>query len=263
MAAAVIVTERLSKLHHDPEVYDRNSIDWVHVERLAQAIRAGDELPPIIVDKQSRVIVDGVHRYYAALRVHGEDGEIAVEYRRFRSRGEMIAYAARVNSRHGLRLLPSDYTRIVHMLRCHGYSDSSIADVLGVTQDDVTRYALRAVQVETPTAMEPAVPVRVIPGTSLAPVHGSTKHLAGSQCSPEQAAVIDRTVGPDFGLVARQLREAIAAGLIPPDREDVVIGLAQLAEAIVRYLTSRKRELSKETRDTLTAILGRIARITR
>ena len=54
------------------------SLDMFMVSRYRQAMRIGAQFPALIVDKQTREIISGNHRYTAALEEYGEDHLIDV-----------------------------------------------------------------------------------------------------------------------------------------------------------------------------------------
>src|SRR5208283_55156 len=55
----------LSELILDPEIYPRAEVSSMNVSSIKNALRAGITLPPIIIDKKSRRIIDGAHRVTA------------------------------------------------------------------------------------------------------------------------------------------------------------------------------------------------------
>lgn len=49
----------------DYGLYPRHSIDSQHVSYMVESIRAGVALPPVVIDKKSKRVVDGFHRVTA------------------------------------------------------------------------------------------------------------------------------------------------------------------------------------------------------
>src|SRR5690606_31231358 len=84
-----------------------------NVKALADALAARAELPPVVVDKKSRRVVDGVHRVKAHLKYHGDDATISIIEKTYKSDGELFLDAMRYNASHGARLDPHDKTHCV------------------------------------------------------------------------------------------------------------------------------------------------------
>jgi hypothetical protein len=91
----------LSSLMEDMDLYPRHSIDSTYVASLLEALKAGDQLPPIIIDKKSLRIVDGWHRARAYKRLHGASGSIDVITVQYKSEADIIFDAVKRNAGHG------------------------------------------------------------------------------------------------------------------------------------------------------------------
>jgi len=104
-------------------------VDTGHVQKLA---RIAGPLPPIVVHRPTRCVVDGVHRVYAA-RLRGDD---RIDVRYFDGTAEdVFLEAVRLNISRGLPLTQAD--RAAAVLRILGthpqWSDRLIASAAGVT----------------------------------------------------------------------------------------------------------------------------------
>jgi len=108
---AKLATVKLAELVLDWNLYPRHEVDGFQVARLTEAIEAGEDLPPMIVDEKSLRIVDGFHRYHAFLRAKAD--EVAVEMQRFRSEADVFMHAVALNARHGVPLTPQDQARVL------------------------------------------------------------------------------------------------------------------------------------------------------
>src|SRR6516165_7859213 len=60
-------TIALADLVFDATIYPRANVDEMHVRHMEEAMEGGITLPPIIVERKTKRIVDGTHRYHAAL----------------------------------------------------------------------------------------------------------------------------------------------------------------------------------------------------
>ena len=67
---------KASELLLDYDLYPRERIEPFNVNQMIEALTAGRELPPIIVDRKSLRVIDGFHRVKAYQRLHGPDAEI-------------------------------------------------------------------------------------------------------------------------------------------------------------------------------------------
>lgn len=101
-----IVKIQMSLLVCDFNIYPRGTkggVDKVLVGTYAQGMRSGAKFPPIDVDRKTKRIVDGWHRYEAHKRVVG-DTPIRCRLFDFKSEEEMFLHAFRVNFHHGKNL---------------------------------------------------------------------------------------------------------------------------------------------------------------
>lgn len=107
--------------------------DASHVRFLAQSEQP---LPPIVVHRSSRRVVDGMHRLRAAM-LRGES-EVPVVYCDGAA-DDLFVLAVRLNSTHGLPLSPADRTASAQrIMRSHPhYSDRAIASISGLSAKGV------------------------------------------------------------------------------------------------------------------------------
>lgn len=220
-----VVTMPLAELVEDMDVYPRHACDPLHVRSLADALEAGAKLPPIVADAKSKRVIDGWHRCRAHKLIYGPECSVSVELRTYGSEAELIEDAVRMNAAHGRRLDRMDQARAVVMLERAGVSVSRIPIVLNMPEARVETLRLRlATSRSTVTA--------TVPGTRTIVLKRPVKHLAGHQLTAEQAKAHDSAPGTTYGLLARQLRDAVAFELL--DREDAKLmeGLKSLYEAL-------------------------------
>lgn len=186
-----VTTELASSLVEDLGLFPRNVIDDVHVRALAEAIRAGDVLPPIVVDRRTRIVVDGIHRRRAAIRAHGAGATVVVQWREYPDRESMLVDAARLNARHGKRLTPNEIVRVVTLADEMNISRTVIADALGLRVETLESLVRRIVAYDTghrPTPVKPAL-----------------RHLAGEQLTTEQVMANKQLGGYQARYLVRQL----------------------------------------------------------
>ena len=153
----------LPELVWDWTIYPRHDVDGSVIANLERAMRAGVTIPPILVEKTSKRIVDGWHRAHAWRRVYGDTAEIPVVLASYPNERALLEAAIAPNATHGRPLDSQDRTRSVLMLRKLGASDAEIAVVLSTEPQQVMRLALKVVRVrdgaDGPVDVIPAKPV--------------------------------------------------------------------------------------------------------
>lgn len=100
--------ERISNIVFDASVYPRLSVDSDHVFNICESIKAGCQLPSIVVCEKTLRIVDGVHRLEALKRIIGSGGFITVIAKKYDDDSEMFCDAMRYNAKHGRNLSGDD-----------------------------------------------------------------------------------------------------------------------------------------------------------
>src|SRR5262249_16250102 len=123
----------------DKRVYPRAEVSKQRVGRLADAIRAGARLPPIIADSATRRVVDGNHRCHAYLLVNGPDATAEVEWRRYDSDAALFADAAAINAVQGEPLSGIDIAHCLAVAKQLGVSDEQMPRVLSLTTEKLTK----------------------------------------------------------------------------------------------------------------------------
>lgn len=110
-----LITCALSDINLGGGTQPRTSINEAIVSEYADAIRRGDELPPMVCfwDGAQRWLGDGFHRYHG--HVQAGSVEVQVEQRNG-TRRDAILYAVGANAKHGLRLSADDKRKAVRML---------------------------------------------------------------------------------------------------------------------------------------------------
>ena len=98
----------VSKLILDFNLYPRVQVDSQHAGYMVESLRAGLELPPVVVDEKSLRVIDGFHRVTAVKRFDKEKGTISAVFKKYSSEGEMFIDAMRYNATHGRTLTQYD-----------------------------------------------------------------------------------------------------------------------------------------------------------
>jgi len=124
---------KVAELLLDYVLYPRERIDSCNVRQIAEALRAGVELPPIVVDKKSLRVVDGFHRVRAYQRVYGAVAEIPAELMTYKTDAAMFCDAVRLNARHGKQLSTYDQARCIAKAETYSLEPEVISSLLNMT----------------------------------------------------------------------------------------------------------------------------------
>lgn len=173
----------------DETIYPRASVNALHVKRLQDAIDAGAELPPIIVERSTNRLVDGRHRYgaYTAKEI----AEIACEFRVYDSEADLFADAIRLNAEHGIPLTYYDVRLSILRLRDLGYTEERISNAVRMNIDKVSD-AIRGAGISTTTGQPIAI-------------KGGLRHKNGQPISDVQQQAMRRYAGGNVVFYVRQL----------------------------------------------------------
>ena len=111
----------------------RKKIDRDTVERYMQII---DDLPPIIVQKGTGVLIDGWHRVEAAKQLDlddilAEDIDVADD--------DLFAEAVKRNLGHGLALTKAERNDAIVKLYRDGYTQEAIGEMFGIDKGQISR----------------------------------------------------------------------------------------------------------------------------
>lgn len=217
----MIETVTLAELVEDLEIYPRGSVSEVHVSDLVYALDAGAQLPPPVIDRATRKIIDGFHRIRALRKRLGAAASIEADVQEFADDAAMLLESARLNSPHGLALGRYDQ-RVVHIkAKALGATDEQVAGALGVT-------VTRLLQITVMEAKSDQGDVALKRGMG---------HLGGQYLSRGQVEEIRRARGAPARMkvteLARQLRQDLLPVKIDPELR---AALAELATVIGEVL---------------------------
>jgi hypothetical protein len=219
---SAVTTVPIASLVLDYDLYPRVQVDSQHAHYLAEALRAGARLPPVIVDKRSKRVIDGFHRIRAHQTVYGESASIEAELREYRSDADMFLDAMRLNASHGRSLTKCDRARCVLQMRKFRIGANRVAAALGMT--------LKALQ-----ALGEGRVARAKDGAQV-PLKRTIAHMAGQTLTDEQIEANDKLSGMNQAFYAHQLLLLIRSGLIDTSNEELMAALRRLYEALGELL---------------------------
>jgi ParB-like chromosome segregation protein Spo0J len=201
-AVQVPVQKPLHWFVEDFALYPREKIDEHHVREIADAIRAGSVMPPLVAEQGTGRIVDGWHRRRAHKLVHGDQAEVPAILKVYADDTEALKDAVRYNAAHGRRLSSGDRTRAANMLHEAGVDDRTIGYVLLVPESKVVQIRVRVAPVaDEAEAVTLKAPVR---------------HLQGVTLTQEQATAARRAPGVQYVLILQQVIDAAEQELFEP-----------------------------------------------
>ena len=212
---------KVSELVLDYDFYPRSSVDAQNVGYIAEAMAAGMELPPIVIDKKSKRVIDGFHRVKAMIRANKGDTNVpitAIE-RSYPNDAEMFLDAVRLNASHGSKLTSFD--------RSHSLI---IADRLSVDPDAIAT-AMNMTIAATGKLRVDRVAQTIRAGSSI-PLKQTIKHMAGKKLTKAQVEANKRLGGMNQVHYANQLITLIENDLLDLGNEKLIERLSRLGELI-------------------------------
>jgi hypothetical protein len=198
---------KLEDLVFDEALYPRTHVDTQNITSLVRAMEGGSKLPPIVVCRSTKKIIDGVHRYQAALRVEAKT--IAAELRDYKNDAERLQAAAVLNATHGLRLREADRLKVIALAESLGLKELDMAGMLRTSIEHIQALKPRYAVLDRAHTAKGGKLQKI-------PLKGSVRHLAGETISAAQAGAISSAPGSSYMLAVRQLKDAIQYELLPP-----------------------------------------------
>jgi len=147
---------KLKDIKLDPVLLEMRPINTVFVSRYRQAYRQGADFPPPIVD-QNNFSVSGAHRVTAMLQEFGEDYEIEVVKKNFKTDKHRLEFFAKENTRHGNPLDGISKKRISIALIKEGATEEDVAKIFDVSVKRVIHWGDNNVMVEIGKGREPDI----------------------------------------------------------------------------------------------------------
>jgi hypothetical protein len=204
---------KISSLVLDYDLYPRVQIQSYHVNEMARALEAGVELPPIIVDRKSKRVVDGFHRVKAYQKVYGLDAKIPAILKDYESEVAMYLDAISLNAAHGRPLSTYDKARCIARADELKLEPAVIAKALNTTLDRVIELKTErfALYEQKPIALKM-----------------STAHLAGEELTKEQVNYNVKAGGMNQTFYINQVIAMLESDAVDWDNQRVVNALKRL-----------------------------------
>jgi hypothetical protein len=216
----------VAELILDFSLYPRTVTDEAHAARLAEALRAGETLPPVVAEQKTRRVVDGFHRIRAYLRAIGDEATCQVEWRDYASDVDLFLDAAKLNARHGLRISRLDEAHCMAVAARLGVKDTELAAVLALTAEKYEQ--LRASRFGTDNHGDPVLLKR------------SSRHLAGGRLTRKQIAGNAKSSGWRLDFHIDQIINAIESDLVNYQDQTLMPKLQRLHQLLDRSIAAHK-----------------------
>jgi hypothetical protein len=213
--------KKIKDLSQDPVLLDLRHVNEQIVSRYRQAMRVGDQFPPLMVDTQN-VIISGNHRYQAYIEEFGEDHKVACIVCDIKDPADRIETATRENINHGYPLDGISKKRIIGSLVALGRSKEHISKLLGMPINRITKLGDEVVFIRGANG-----------GKKSAPIKRGLEHLKGktvTQSKYDEHIVSDR--GLPAAMIAKQLTRWIANGWVNLEDAKTVESLQGLKAAL-------------------------------
>jgi hypothetical protein len=199
----MVDTVRVGELVIDYGILPREGVNFAHVGNLKNATLAGASFPPIIAERSTKRVVDGLHRYTMYVQLYGEEHEVEVEFRDYADENELWLAAVEANAIHGLPYSTYDRRRILVEAERRGISRSVISSAIKMPVEKADKkLATGSAFVKTPVGQRERVPLRT-----------GLKNLAGRDLNKKQVEA-NRTAGMKAEYHCDALVALLRAGLL-------------------------------------------------
>jgi len=207
----------VSKLLLDYELYPRDRIEPYNVNQMVEALSAGLELPPVVIDRKSKRVVDGFHRVRAYQKLYGLDAKIPAEARDYKDDAEMFSDAVRLNVSHGRQLSAYDRARCIAKAESLKLELEVISSMLNMTPQ---RIAEMKSQRFATYKMAPLVLKR------------TTAHLAGKELTDDEVGYNVRAGGMHQTFYINQVIAMLEADTVNWENPKVANGFKKLYDLL-------------------------------
>lgn len=209
----------LGRLVLDFALYPRANVDDSTVARLGEALDAGAELPPPLVEKKSLRVLDGFHRVRLYQRKYPPEYLITVQAEEFKDEAAMFLRAVEANAAHGRPYAPYDRAHALVMAGQMHIPDDLLAKALHLKVE-------RMIEIrQTKTASVGRAEERVAIKTTIC-------HMADKKLTRGQVAANERLGGMRQLFYVNQVLILIENDLLDTSDDAVMEAIARLHQAL-------------------------------
>lgn len=202
--------EKIGDLVYDSTIYPRHDINRKHVNELKDSFRADEPLPPLVVCKVTKKIIDGIHRWHALIDLYDENARWYIKWESFSTDSARFLRSVQLNARHGMRLEKYDRAHCLVIAEKLNISVSDLAAGFGCTK--------AAFDGSVKERFSKAVGVSSLGGVAI-PLKRTIRHMAGKELTQQQVEANDKLQGWPAHFYAEQLIALIDAELMPRDEK--------------------------------------------
>jgi hypothetical protein len=206
-------TYKLSELILDFDLYPRGKVDSQHAANMVASLDAGAEMPPMVIEKKTKRVVDGFHRWRAYSQTFDLNYEVTCIEKTYANDGELFLDAMRYNSAHGRALTPHDMTGCIIKAKKFKLSDHLVGEALHLTTEKIK--GLRGARIGSVSGRPIALKYTI-------------QHMAGHKLTKKQEAANKKLSGMNQLFYVNQLIELIENGLLDSSNEKLLTGLEKL-----------------------------------
>lgn len=199
----MVDTVRVGELVIDYGILPRGGVNFAHVGNLKNAGLAGASFPPMVAERSTKRVVDGLHRYTMYVQLYGEEHDVEVEFCDFADENQLWLAAVEANATHGLAYTAYDRRRILVEAERRGISRDVISSAIKMPIEKADRkLETGSAFVKTPVGDRQRVPLRT-----------GLKSLAGRDLNKKQVEA-NRKAGMKAEYYCEALVALLRAGLL-------------------------------------------------
>lgn len=239
---------KISEVVFDPAIYPRIEWSQATVNRYAEAINAGDEFPPIVLEADTNRLLDGMHRLQAHKQALKD--EIRVVWQTIPDGVPPKLYAASLSAKHGDRIKGDELKAIAREIAEANpdYPIKTIAKYSGVTPKTASKWVGDIVEHQRNLLKLQALFLRRADWSQTQ----VAQHLGKSQATISEW-LSEMSTGT-FPIAEDLLREAAANLPASVDVERIVEEIRQ--EQIFATWSDEERDLLKRLREGETVVVS-------
>lgn len=215
---------KASRLILDFSLYPRERLDSYHVKAIADSLRAGVLVPPILVDRKSKRVVDGFHRVRAYQKVYGPHRLISAILKVYPDEASMFLDAVTANATHGRSLSIWDKARCIAQAEALKLEPAQVASALGLTVERLVE--MKAQRLAT-YGMEPVALKR------------TAAHFAGEELTEAQSSYNLKAGGLPQGFYVHQVIAMLELDAVDWKNEGLVKALRRLHDLLGKALLAK------------------------
>lgn len=213
---------RVCDLVEDFDLYPRRHVDSQHIAYMVVAMESGVDFPPIVIDKKTKAIIDGVHRKRAYVKLFGESHEVDCVEKTYRNTAAAFLDAMRFNSSHGRTLDQCDRTHCLLRAEELAISHDQVASALNITTAKVGElHAGRVGLLQSVKGEKRKVALKQ-----------TIAHMSGVTLTDGQRVANDKLSGMNQAFYANQLILLLDNNLVDWSRDSVTNAFKELYDLL-------------------------------